>query len=65
MKFNLEIEMGNDAMLTRQDVAQALVALSKRLVDERFTPQDEDLTDEGSVLDTNGNSVGTWEFKEE
>lgn len=63
MRFVLEIEMGNAVMRTRQHVAKALVELSKRLVNETFTPQDEDLTDDGKVLDLNGNSVGSWEFK--
>lgn len=65
MEFVLRIELGNAAMRTRHQVAKALTDLAKRLVDERMTPQDEDLTDDGRVLDLNGNTVGEWAFREE
>jgi len=56
MKFILEIEMGNDAMLTHTDVSSALRFVQAKLSEGR---------NEGRVMDINGNSVGKWEFTEE
>ena len=55
-KIKLEIELGNDAMLTGRDVARALRELAKRLADS-------DLEEEtgGCIKDLNGNTVGKWE----
>jgi hypothetical protein len=64
-EFVLHIELGNEAMRTRQHVAKALTDLAKRLVDERMTPQDEDLIDDGRIMDLNGNLVGEWAFQGE
>lgn len=57
MGFRLTIELGNDAMLTGDDVADAL---------ERIVP----LLRRGAgghvaILDQNGNRVGDWSFDEE
>lgn len=57
MKFVLEIDLGNDAMQTPQEVGDALDRLS-----EKFARRGNDFhPDEGGViLDNNGNTVGGW-----
>jgi hypothetical protein len=55
--FNLHIEMGNDAMSTLDDIAEALEHAADRLrSDHRWSPDDA----EGSIVDRNGNTVGNW-----
>ncbi len=56
-KFELEIELGNDAMKTRFDVAKALSEVARRL---RTTGRNYQ-----AIMDRNGNKVGKWTFKEE
>lgn len=56
MKFKLEIQMGNEAMLTREDVARKVRQISEK-IDSGY--------DEGRIMDDNGNKVGKWEFLEE
>ncbi len=57
MKFTLEIELGNDAMQTGDDIRQILrnVAHIMRISD---LPN---VGDEGAFRDVNGNTVGKWE----
>lgn len=58
-KFSLNIELGNDAMLTPSDVAGAIDRISEKLARRGDTFY----YDEGGVvLDDNGNTVGKWEF---
>lgn len=60
MKFTLEIEMGNDAMQTYADIAQA----TRRIFSD-FARRDEAAEDDaGRIYDINGNKVGTWEVSE-
>jgi hypothetical protein len=60
MKFSLEIDLGNEAMLTYADIAQA----TKRIFAD-FANRYEDATDDaGRIYDINGNKVGTWEVSE-
>jgi len=55
-KFVVEIELGNAAMQTRDDVRNAIhEALDKP---GRHDPMDG--YDRGTVRDLNGNKVGTW-----
>jgi hypothetical protein len=56
MKFTLEIELGNDAMQTANDVFYAFRHSF------HMTPMEEVLTTDntGVVMDTNGNKVGKW-----
>jgi len=61
MKFIVEIEIGNDAMSTRDHVAQALRVLATKLVRGAI---DTETLDCGKILDENGNSVGGWEVRE-
>lgn len=50
--FTLEIQLGNAAMQTPEDVALALRELAERLEGSGPT--------EGMVRDENGNTVGRW-----
>ena len=54
-EFRLRIELGNEAMQTAEDVAEALRRTAKRL---------EMIGQQGPILDTNGNLVGGFEFHE-
>lgn len=55
-EFTLTIELGNDAMQTGRDIAQALEELSQRLL--TYTgPGD------GVIIDENGNTIGKWEIR--
>lgn len=58
MTFTLKIKLGNDAMQTGLDVADALTRIARRIESD-----DELAPDCGKVMDTNGNSVGNWEVK--
>ena len=54
MKFTVEIELGNDAVQTAEDVAEILRATSAQVSDIR----------EGAfrnIRDLNGNTVGLWQ----
>lgn len=53
-KFTLEIEMGNDAMQTTEDIIDALKQVIKKMESGR---------DGGFIQDVNGNNVGTFEIK--
>ena len=60
MEFKLTIRLGNDAMQTGDQIADALRRVGELLRD--FSPD----TFHGKphrVLDANGNTVGTWEIK--
>lgn len=50
-EFTVKIELGNAAMMDLEDVARALRRIADRL---------EAGSDGGKVMDTNGNSVGTF-----
>ena len=53
-KFFIEIELGNDAMRSKRDVARALSEISSKLsLNKEY----------GIVMDVNGNSCGCWGFK--
>jgi hypothetical protein len=58
MKFTLEIELGNDAMQTAEDVSRVLFDLSDAIVDYDLSDSD---SGPGSVRDVNGNTVGHWD----
>lgn len=63
MKFVLEIELGNAAMLTYQDIAWSLSELMARahMADDANEPY----AKEGNpVWDANGNRVGHWAIEE-
>lgn len=56
-QFALRIEMGNEAMQTPQDIANALREAADKL--DRLDP--EITFSKGSIHDLNGNKVGKWE----
>ena len=53
MKFKLEIRLGNEAMQTPEDVAEALRGVASQLEDG--VPFDNRL-----IRDHNGNETGSW-----
>lgn len=61
-EFNLSIRLGNDAMQTGRDVAEALRKAADRV---ESTHDDVNLDDwnglSGGIRDLNGASVGRWE----
>ena len=52
-KFKCEIELGNDAMQSNEQIARALLDVADALLS----------TDIGNIRDENGNTVGFWEVK--
>ena len=54
-KFKLEIKLGNDAMQTVSDIAEALKRVA---VGNIHNGQNT-----GRIFDDNGNTVGTWSIK--
>jgi hypothetical protein len=59
MKFVLEIELGNDAMQTAEDVAEAIRAKLKGIEASTFDAPEGPY----NIRDRNGNTVGKWEVK--
>ena len=57
-EFRLEIELGNDAMQTDDDIATALEAVATRLRAHQYTQSQDDV--ERGIVDVNGNTVGDW-----
>lgn len=59
MKITIDINLGNDAMATGNDVAEALVKLSHHLAE--YHAHSRLLPGCGrAILDVNGNTVGSW-----
>jgi hypothetical protein len=56
MKFTLEIDLGNEAMLTYADIAQAV----QRIFSDFSRRQEDAEDDAGRIYDSNGNKVGHW-----
>lgn len=54
-KFTLTINLGNEAMQTGEDVAEA-VALAVYSIEQQEGP--------GRIYDANGNQVGEWGYSE-
>ena len=57
--FTLSIALGNEAMESVEDVAQALLDLGRKLAREQEAGT---CAQGGAVLDRNGNTVGHWTF---
>jgi hypothetical protein len=55
-EFTLTITLGNDAMQTGGDVAEALREVAGRIDDRRGGL----FEDSGRIRDANGNTVGEW-----
>jgi len=56
MKFTLDIDLGNDAMRSPEDIAHALETVAHRL-------RNESDGDTAPIRDTNGNTVGEWAYR--
>lgn len=61
MKLKLSLDLGNDAMTTGNDVGELIKKFSTRLIDD-FGDNRPTIGDTGSLIDINGNAVGTWKF---
>lgn len=59
-KFTLTINLGNEAMQTPQDIAEALREVVRRL-DLHSLQGTEPIT--GKIRDLNGNTVGEWKIE--
>jgi hypothetical protein len=59
MTFILHIDLGNDAMQTGLDVANALRGVADKLTDDDLAEADA-YDRSGNIRDTNGNKVGNW-----
>jgi hypothetical protein len=57
-KFSLEIELGNEAMMTTSHVRAALRELAEHMVKNAVVT-----CANGTIRDINGNTVGKWEFR--
>jgi hypothetical protein len=53
MQFTLKIKLGNDAMKTRFDIANALNRVALNVVGA---------VDTAKIYDANGNAVGEWKL---
>ena len=58
MRFTLEIELDNEAMLTSGDLARALKRVAR--IHEDAGDREHDVTG-GTIRDDNGNTVGKWQ----
>ncbi len=69
--FVLRIELGNAAMRSPRDVADALRRLAEKVEDlasfAEYDDEDQDAAivsgQDGGLMDLNGNSVGKWSAK--
>lgn len=61
MKFILEIELGNDAMRTGNEVGEKLQLISRILGDSRVFGGPLTPIEPQGIRDLNGNTVGKWE----
>lgn len=59
MKFVLDIELGNAAMMTKHDIARALNETARKLPQSVLGAVV--VGDYGKIMDLNGNTVGKWE----
>ena len=58
MRFTIDIELGNDAMRSRNHVANALRKIADKLIDAEIHALH--IEQSGKIMDLNGNSVGLW-----
>lgn len=66
LKFFLEIELGDDAMQTNEDVASALRDTANYIGGIGVYEEGEQIRwhlDAGHITDVNGNTVGEWEVR--
>lgn len=62
MRFFININMGNDAMNSADDLANAIEKVAEKIASEQYdvNPDDEY---EVPITDNNGNTVGEWGFE--
>lgn len=60
-RFNLSIELGNDAMRTKADLLKALLQARKSIIRELNLRDKRVGANTAKILDRNGNGVGRWE----
>lgn len=65
MKFELEIELGNDAMKTPRNVGRALKEVAAKLTREGFGQKCANGTCAESIRDINGNTVGYFKCRKQ
>lgn len=59
-KFSLSVTLGNAAMCSSRDLANALENVAKRIRKDDSVSR---LGDSGKVMDANGNSCGSWSLE--
>lgn len=64
-RFRIEIELGNDAMQTEEDVARLLSETARKLRAKTIHLYHGGDYPSGALRDVNGNKVGQWEVCEE
>jgi hypothetical protein len=62
-RFVLQIELGNDAMNTPQQIAKILKDLGSRIPEETINDFRGVFSQSEHIMDANGNTVGRWAFK--
>lgn len=62
--FTLEIRLGNDAMHTGEDVAEALIVTGRKIMSNSIDYASMEDGENGHILDLNGNQVGGWRVRE-
>lgn len=65
MQFTVCINLGNAAMLTPSDVAEALQSIACELVEDADTTEPFAHTNCQTIRDINGNDVGRWSCKDD
>lgn len=66
MKFTLEIKLGNAAMQTGEDVAEALEETARKIRDTYGIDYVDEWAGLGAFIrDANGNRVGRWSIEAE
>lgn len=61
-RFTLELELGNDAMKSAADIAEALLKTAAHVV-EVIGDKDPKPAHSRSIHDVNGNTVGAWNIE--
>lgn len=65
MRFTVEIELGNEAMETWQDLRDALKRVAGKMGSKACCLGSAPSNGDGSkIMDENGNSVGRWDITE-
>jgi hypothetical protein len=65
MRFTLELELGNEALLTSEDLSAVLEKVGKRITSQDYVQHLIDENGDGDIIargitDAYGNTVGSW-----